>query len=72
MLGDDSTFENRGVRGVEEQTFLEHQLARCARLGASFVGQRHIVPAGEQVRLVPCAFAMSQDDEGAGHEDDDI
>lgn len=71
MLGDDSTFENRRVRCVEEQTFVEHQASCGARFGAPFVRERNVVPAREQVGLVPRAFSVTQDDESPCHGMDD-
>ena len=44
-----------------------HRLARRGTLCQAFLVERHVVPAGEQVELVPRAFAVAEDDEGAGH-----
>ena len=44
-----------------------HRLAGGGALGQALLVERHVVPAGEQVELVPRAFAVAEDDEGAGH-----
>ena len=52
---------------VEPQAGIGHRPARRSTLGHALLVERHVVPAGEQVELVPRAFAVAEDDESAGH-----
>jgi hypothetical protein len=67
MAGHDRAGEKRGVSHVEIQPGFGHGDAGLGGFGQALVGQGHIVPAGEEVLLIPRALAVAEDDEGAGH-----
>src|SRR4051812_17939535 len=59
--------EHRGVGDVEPQPGVGHRLAGRGAFGPALVVEWHVVPSREQVELVPRAFAVTEDDESAGH-----
>ena len=61
--GADGPQLHRGVDHVGVHAGLGHHVACRAGLGAAGVGQVAVVPAGEQVELVPLALAVAEQDE---------
>jgi len=35
--------------------------------GNALWGERHVVPASKEIQLIPCALAVSKDDQRSGH-----
>jgi|GEM_PF-4774226 len=67
VVGHHRAGQHRGVGDIEAQPGLSHRPASGSALGHALFVQGHVVPAGEQIELVPRAFAVSEDDEGSGH-----
>ena len=67
MRCDHGPRQHRRVPDIESQPGLEHRSTRRGPLCQALLVQWHIVPAGEEVELVPRAFAVAEDHEGSGH-----
>src|SRR5689334_8219175 len=59
----DGPFLQRRVGYLDVDAFLGQQPAGIARLGLAELGEVDVVPPGEQVGLVPLAFAVAEQDE---------
>jgi len=68
VLGDDSPGQQRRMAGIERHTLGGQCLARGDSFGTAALGERDIMPSGEQVGFVPDALSMTQNDESAGHD----
>jgi len=67
MLGDDCSREQRGVARIEYKSFITHGVTGRCRFGKPLIGERNIVPTGEQIELIPFALAVAENDKGSGH-----
>ena len=67
MGSDHGPRQYRGVADVETQARIEHRSTGRGTLCQAFFIERYVVPAGEEVELVPRAFAVAEDDERSGH-----
>ena len=67
LIGLHCPAQQAGVGNVEGQPGFLHGHPCGACLANSLFGQFHVVPASEQIELIPRALAVAKKDKGAGH-----
>ncbi len=63
----DGSPQQRGVQHIRQHLVLAQQFAAALGLGLTFLRQRYVHPAGEQVLGVPRALTMPQQHQGRSH-----